>query len=79
VTWLNAIIPGAESIQTRLFFDMNGPLMLVFKDPDKIIKRKHPGMLTRGVIVSHDSAPPHVPTVQDKLHSMHRKVLNSPI
>jgi hypothetical protein len=43
------------------------------------IKREHPDMLTRGIIVLIDNAHPLVAhTVQDMLHSMNLKVSDKP-
>jgi hypothetical protein len=65
-------------------------LMLTVKNPQHsfgtlqdlhtIVRRKHPHMLMRNVIVLHDNICPHVAcTVQDTLCSMRWKVLDHPL
>jgi hypothetical protein len=46
---VNASIPDAESIQTRL--PLTQTVLLMFKDPDKTTKRQHPTFLMTGVTV----------------------------
>jgi hypothetical protein len=54
-------------------------LLLNFSDLHTAIKRKHPSMLMRGIIMLHNNAHPNVAhTVQDTLHSMLWKVLDHP-
>jgi hypothetical protein len=80
-----------EILKTQIY----GSLALAFKDPDitiniqcyygtlrdllTAIKRKHPSMLTRGVITFHDNAHLHVArTIHDTLCSICWKVSNHP-
>jgi hypothetical protein len=94
LTWSNARVTGAKSVQTGLFSSsmdhwcscsktlISPSMHSTIVEPSKIFvlpSRECPGMLMKGVTVLHSNAHPHVAcTIQDTPCSMHWTVLDHP-
>ncbi|GFX40898.1 mariner Mos1 transposase [Trichonephila clavipes] len=88
-------VKSAGKVLLTVFFDVQGPLLVEFLEHRKSInsdvycetfqcllrsiKSKRPGLLTEGVVLLHDNAPPHVPRVtQMEMDKFKWETLNHP-
>lgn len=87
--------PSAGKVMLTFFFDHEGPLLIEFTEPrvhinanlynetlnklHQAIRRKRPGKLSRGVILLHDNARPHVAkVVKENLQRKKWRILEHP-